>query len=304
MSKQAAKTIMMMRPKHFGYDPASAETNAFQVKEGYENTNAIQQAALKEFDNAVATLKAAGVNVLVVEDSDSPVKPNAVFPNNWVSFHRDSKVVLYPMLAENRRDERRPEIFDQLKEQGVNIDQFIDLTHYEEENKFLESTGSVIFDYPCEIAYACVSARTHPEVLDKFSEIMGFEPVVFEALDKDGMEIYHTNVMMCLADDYVVICAESIREDQRKNVLDALEKTGHEVVPITFDQMYHFAGNMLEVENEAGQSILIMSEAAMHSLDLDQKERLSQYSRLLSVPIPTIEKYGGGSIRCMMCRVN
>lgn len=304
MSKQAAKTIMMMRPKHFGYDPASAETNAFQVKEGYENTNAIQQAALQEFDNAVATLKAAGVNVLVIEDSESPVKPNAVFPNNWVSFHRDSKVVLYPMLAENRRDERRPEIFDQLKELGVNIEEFIDLTHYEEEDKFLESTGSVIFDYPREIAYACVSARTHPDVLNKFSEIMGFEPVLFEALDKDGMEIYHTNVMMCLADDYVVICTESIPEDQRKNVLEALKKTGHEVVPISFDQMYHFAGNMLEVENEAGQSILIMSEAAMHSLDLDQKERLSQYSRLLSVPIPTIEKYGGGSIRCMMCRVN
>ncbi len=304
MSKQAAKTIMMMRPKHFGYDPASAETNAFQVMEGYENTNAIQHAALEEFDNAVRTLKEAGVNVLVVEDSDSPVKPNAVFPNNWVSFHRNSKVVLYPMLAENRRDERRPEIFDQLKEQGVNIDEFIDLTHYEEENKFLESTGSVIFDYPREIAYACVSARTNPDVLHKFSEIMGFEPVIFEALDKDGMEIYHTNVMMCLADEYVVICSESIPEDQRKNVLDALEKTGHEVVSITYDQMYAFAGNMLEVENDAGQSVLIMSDAAMHSLDLDQKERLSQYSRLLSVPIPTIEKYGGGSIRCMMCRVN
>lgn len=304
MSKQAAKTIMMMRPKHFGYDPASAETNAFQVREGYENTNAIQRAALAEFDHAVAALRAAGVSVLVIEDSDSPVKPNAVFPNNWVSFHQNSKVVLYPMLAENRRDERRPEIFDQLKEQGVNIDEFIDLTHYEEEEKYLESTGSVIFDYPREIAYACVSARTHPEVLNKFSDIMGFEPVVFEALDKDGMEIYHTNVMMCLADYYVVICSESIPEDQRKNVLGALEKTGHEVVPITFDQMYHFAGNMLEVENQAGQSILIMSEAAMHSLDLDQKERLSQYSRLLSVPIPTIEKYGGGSIRCMMCRLN
>ncbi len=304
MSKQAAKTIMMMRPKHFGYDPASAETNAFQVMEGYENTNAIQHAALEEFDNAVRTLKEAGVNVLVVEDSDSPVKPNAVFPNNWVSFHRNSKVVLYPMMAENRRDERRPEIFDQLKEQGVNIDEFIDLTHYEDENKFLESTGSVIFDYPREIAYACVSARTNPDVLHKFSEIMGFEPVIFEALDKDGMEIYHTNVMMCLADEYVVICSESIPEDQRKNVLDALEKTGHEVVSITYDQMYAFAGNMLEVENDTGQSVLIMSDAAMHSLDLDQKERLSQYSRLLSVPIPTIEKYGGGSIRCMMCRVN
>lgn len=304
MSKQAAKTIMMMRPKHFGYDPASAETNAFQVKEGYEDSDAIQQAALNEFDNAVATLRAADVHVLVVEDSDTPIKPNAVFPNNWVSFHRNSKVVLYPMLAENRRDERRPEIFDELKAQGVNIDEFIDLTHYEDDGKFLESTGSVIFDYAREIAYACVSARTNSEVLTKLSEIMGFEPVLFEALDKEGLEIYHTNVMMCMAEDYVVICAESIPEDQREEVLDTLEKTGHKIVPITYDQMYAFAGNMLEVENAAGQSVLIMSEAAMHSLDLDQKEKLSQYSRLLSVPIPTIEKYGGGSIRCMMCRVN
>lgn len=304
MSKQAAKTIMMMRPKNFGYDPASAETNAFQVKEGFENSDAIQQAALKEFDNAVSTLREAGVNVLVVEDSDQPIKPNAIFPNNWVSFHRDAKVVLYPMLAENRRNERRPEIFDDLKEQGVQFDEFIDLTDYENEGEFLESTGSVIFDYPSEIAYACVSARTSSIVLNKLGEIMGFEPILFEARDKEGNEIYHTNVMMCLASDYVVICAESIPEDQRGDVLTTLEKTGHEVISMTYDQMYSFAGNMLEVENAVGQSVLIMSEAAQKSLDLDQKEKLSQYSRLLSVPIPIIEKYGGGSIRCMMCRVN
>lgn len=304
MSKQAAKTIMMMRPKNFGYDPASAETNAFQVKEGFENSDAIQQAALKEFDNAVSTLREAGVTVLVVEDSDQPIKPNAIFPNNWVSFHRDAKVVLYPMLAENRRNERRPEIFDDLKQQGVQFDEFIDLTDYENEGEFLESTGSVIFDYPAEIAYACVSARTSSIVLNKFGEIMGFEPILFEARDKEGNEIYHTNVMMCLASDYVVICTESIPEDQRGDVLTTLEKTGHEVIPITYDQMYSFAGNMLEVENAVGQSVLIMSEAAMKSLELDQKEKLSQYSKLLSVPIPTIEKYGGGSIRCMMCRLN
>jgi hypothetical protein len=304
MSKQAAKTIMMMRPKNFGYDPASAETNAFQVREGHENKNEIQDAAIREFDNAVAILKAAGVNVIVIEDSGTPKKPNAVFPNNWVSFHRNSTVVLYPMLAENRRNERRDDIFDELVDQGVNIDRYIDLTHYESEGKFLESTGSVIFDYPRDIAYACISARTSSVVMNKFSEIMDFEPVIFEAYDRDGLEIYHTNVMMCLADEYVVICAESIPEEQRWEVLDALEKTGHELIEITYDQMYAFAGNMMEVENADGQSLLVMSEAALKSLDLDQKERLSQYSRLVSVPIPTIEKYGGGSIRCMMCRIN
>lgn len=304
MSKQAAKTIMMMRPKNFGYDPASAETNAFQVREGYENKNEIQETAVKEFDNAVAILKTAGVKVVVIEDSETPKKPNAVFPNNWVSFHRNSTVVLYPMLAENRRNERRDDIFDELVDQGVNIDKYIDLTHYESEGKFLESTGSVIFDYPRDIAYACISARTSSVVMNKFSEIMDFEPVIFEAYDKEGLEIYHTNVMMCLADEYVVICAESIPEEQRWEVLDALEKTGHEIVEITYDQMYSFAGNMMEIENADGQSLLVMSEAALKSLDLDQKERLSQHSRLVSVPIPTIEKYGGGSIRCMMCRID
>lgn len=304
MSKQAAKTIMMMRPKHFGYDPASAETNAFQSIEGSDNQAYIQDKAIEEFDNAVKLLQEAQVNVVVIEDTDEPVKPNAVFPNNWVSFHRDTKVVLYPMMAENRRDERRPEIFDQLTAAGLAFDEFIDITHYEADNKFLESTGSVIFDYPREIAYACTSERTHPDVLRKLSEIMGFEPVIFDAFDRDGLPIYHTNVMMCLADHYVVICLESIPDEQRPTVQAALEKTGHEIVPITYDQMYNFAGNMLEVVNEAGQSILVMSEAAMHSLDLDQKKKLSEHSRLLSVPIPTIEKYGGGSIRCMMCRVN
>lgn len=304
MSKQAAKTIMMMRPKHFGYDPASAETNAFQVIEGADDSVSIQTAALAEFDNAVALLRQTGVKVIVIEDSAEPPKPNAVFPNNWVSFHRDSKVILYPMMAVNRRAERRTEIFDQLKEEGVLMDEFIDITHYEEQDKFLESTGSIIFDYPREIAYACVSQRTNAEVMHKLSEIMGFEPVIFDAVDRDGLAIYHTNVMMCLADNYAVICTESIPEDQRTEVISALEKTDHEIVDISYDQMYSFAGNMLEVENADGQSVLVMSEAAMHSLSLDQKEKLSQHSRLLSIPIPTIEKYGGGSIRCMMCRVN
>ena len=304
MSKQAARTIMMMRPRHFGYDPASAKTNAFQVREGAENKEYIQKQAIAEFDHAVSQLRETGVNVVMLQDTDEPAKPNAVFPNNWVSFHRDTKVVLYPMMAENRRNERRPEIFDEMQAAGLEFDEFIDITHYEQEDKYLESTGSVIFDYPREIAYACVSERTHPEVLRKLSEIMRFEPVIFDAFDRDGKPIYHTNVMMCLADQYAVICLESIPDAQRQTVVGALQKTGHEIVPISFEQMYSFAGNMLEVLNDQGQSVLVMSEAAMHSLNLDQKQKLSEYSRLLSIPIPTIEKYGGGSIRCMMCRVN
>jgi len=304
MSKQAAKTIMMMRPKRFGYDPVSAETNAFQKMEGADNQDFIRNQAVAEFDNAVNLLREAGVSVIVIEDTEEPAKPNAVFPNNWVSFHRDTKVVLYPMMAVNRRQERRPEVFDQLNAQGLAFDEFIDISHYEDQGQFLESTGSIIFDYPREIAYACSSERTDPDVMQKLSDILGFEPIIFNAVDRDGLPIYHTNVMMCLADQYAVICAESIPEEQRATVLGALEHTNHEIVPITYDQMYSFAGNMLEVQNASGQSLLIMSEAAMHSLNLDQKQKLSEYSRLLSIPIPTIEKYGGGSIRCMMCRVN
>ncbi len=303
MPQQAAKTIMMVRPKHFGYDHESASSNGFQKVDGAENAFQIQQAAAQEFDTAVEALKSHGVDVRVIEDTSGPIKPNAVFPNNWVSFHGD-RTFLYPMMAVNRRAERRSDLLDELEDQGIDIGEIIDFSVFEKESKYLESTGSLILDYENKLMYACRSNRTHPELIEKLCEILGFEAVVFDAYDREGLEIYHTNVMMCLAQQYVVICLESIPEDQRPEVEGALKKSGHEIVPITFDQMYSFAGNMLEVENEAGQSILVMSKAAMKSLSLDQKERLSQYSQLLSTPIPTIEKYGGGSIRCMMCRLN
>ncbi len=303
MAKQAAKSIMMVRPKHFGYDPESAESNAFQIAEGADKTDAIQQLALKEFDNAVALLKSNGVDVRVIEDAEEPVKPNAIFPNNWVSFH-EGKVILYPMMAANRRAERRTEVISELDKSSGRFDEIIDLSNYEEQAKYLESTGSLIFDYPNQVAYACRSERTHPEVLKRLCEILDFKPVLFDALDRDGLEIYHTNVMMCLAERYAVICMESIPESQKAEVEEALAQSDHEIIAISFDQMYSFAGNMLEVENESGESILVMSNAAVTSLSKAQRERLSQYSKLISIPIPTIEKYGGGSIRCMMCRLN
>ncbi|MFT6972022.1 MAG: hypothetical protein ACJAXX_002600 [Roseivirga sp.] len=303
MSKQAAKRIMMMRPKHFGFDPSTASSNSFQSKEGAEAIAFIELTAQNEFDNAVAKLRAAGVDVIPLQDSDLPKKPNAVFPNNWVSFHENGVALLYPMMTESRRVERRQEVLDQLELEGIPITSIVDLTGFEKEDKFLESTGSLVLDYDNKLAYACLSSRTHPEVLNKCCEILGYEPVVFESFDKLNNAIYHTNVLMCIASRYVVICAESIPKDQRSDVLTALEKTGHEVIAITMDQMYNFAGNMLEVVNDKGQSVLIMSAAAMTSLSVDQKEQLSSYSQLISVAIPTIEKYGGGSVRCMMCKV-
>lgn len=300
--RQAAAKIMMVRPAHFGYDPLTAKTNSFQQTEGADQKHNIQQSAIDEFNSAVNTLRTKGVEVVVIDDTDEPKKPNAVFPNNWVSFH-DGRVILYPMLAENRRWERRIDLLDQLVDEGVPVNEVIDISKYEEDNKFLESTGSVVIDYEHDLAYACLSSRTDRDVLDKLCEINGYEPVLFESFNKDGLAVYHTNVVMCLASKYAVICAESIKPDQRFDVIRTLEETGHEVVEITMDQMYAFAGNMLEVLDSAGQSILVMSQTAYDSLSEDQIQSLSKYSAIQTVSIPTIEKYGGGSVRCMMCRV-
>ena len=301
--RQASKRIMMVRPKHFGYDPETAESNAFQSSEGAQKYDEIERLAIGEFDAAVEKLRHKGVEVEVIEDTDSPKKLNAVFPNNWVSFH-DDKVVLYPMLTASRRSERRLDVVEQFQDQGFVADEVIDLSNYESEDKFLESTGSIIFDYEHKLAYACISPRTDAQLFEKLCEITGFEPIAFYSYDEHGQEIYHTNVMMCIASDYVVICSESIPEDQRTEVLGALTKTGHEIVDISLAQVHQFAGNMLELEDKNGQSILVMSKAAFLSLTKTQVDIISKYSELLAIPIPTIEKYGGGSIRCMMCRVN
>ncbi|WP_286748231.1 citrulline utilization hydrolase CtlX, partial [Roseivirga sp. UBA1976] len=277
-------------------------TNSFQQTEGAEQQYAIQRQAVEEFNGAVATLRAAGIDVVVIDDTDEPKKPNAVFPNNWVSFH-DGRVILYPMLAENRRWERRMDLLDELAETGVPMKEVIDISQYEAEDKFLESTGSVVIDYENDLAYACLSSRTHKDVLNKLCELNGYEPVLFESFNKEGVPVYHTNVVMCIASKYAVICAESIREDQRFDVLQTLKTTGHEVVEITMDQMYGFAGNMLEVENQQGESVLVMSQTAYDSLTEAQIQCLSAHSKIQTVQIPTIEKFGGGSVRCMMCRV-
>lgn len=299
---QAAAKIMMVRPANFGYDPLTAKTNSFQQTEGADQKHNIQQAAIDEFNSAVNTLRTKGVEVVVIDDTDEPKKPNAVFPNNWVSFH-NGRVILYPMLAENRRWERRIDLLDQLVDEGVPVNEVIDISKYEEDNKFLESTGSVVIDYEHDLAYACLSSRTDRDVLDKLCEINGYEPVLFESFNNEGLAVYHTNVVMCLASKYAVICAESIKPDQRFDVIRTLEETGHEVVEITMDQMYAFAGNMLEVLDSEGKSILVMSQTAYDSLSEHQIQSLSKYSAIQTVSIPTIEKYGGGSVRCMMCRV-
>ena len=292
----------MVRPRNFGFDQTTAASNSFQNEEGAEAVNEIRIQAIAEFDAAVAQLRAEKVMVHVIEDSEAPVKPNAVFPNNWVSFH-GSKTILYPMLAENRRWERRAEVLDQLKSEGVSIGDVIDLSEFEKKDKYLESTGSMVLDYENELAYACLSSRTNMEVLEAFCNETGFDAFTFDSFNKDGLAVYHTNVIMCIAAKYTVICLESIPEEQQATVIEALESTGHEIIPITMDQMYAFAGNMLEVLDGDGNSTLVMSSTALDCLDEQEMDAIRHYSKILSVQIPTIEKYGGGSVRCMMCRV-
>lgn len=303
MPKQASSSIMMVRPKNFGFDQTTAASNSFQHEEGSDAVSEIRIKAIAEFDASVAHLRAQNIKVHVVEDSESPVKPNAVFPNNWVSFH-GSKTLLYPMLAENRRWERRPQILDQLRAEGVFIGDIIDLSAFEKEEKYLESTGSMVLDYENELAYACLSSRTDMDVIEVFCDKTGFDAFTFDAFDKDGLPVYHSNVLMCIAAKYVVICLDAIPEEQQTTVIEALESTGHEIIPIKMDQMYAFAGNMLEVLDGDGDSILVMSSSALNCLKEEQMEAITRYSKVVSVEIPTIEKYGGGSVRCMMCRLN
>ena len=302
--KQLTNYIMMIRPANFGFNDQTAANNAFQSKDVISDAKSLKEIAKAEFDNMVSTLKAKGVNVIVIEDTDSPVKPDAVFPNNWISFHENGSLITYPMYAPNRRIERREDIIDQIAER-FKIKNRYSFEFYEDDDElFLEGTGSMIFDRQNEIVYACLSQRTDATLIDKFNVLMGTKSVVFKSVDRQGLEIYHTNVMMALGEDFVVICMESIPdEDSKKLLLRTFEQTGKEVIEISYEQMESFAGNMLEVKSNSGQRYLAMSQTAYNSLNDSQKERLAIKTNLLPIPIDNIEKYGGGSVRCMMAEV-
>jgi hypothetical protein len=293
--------LLMVRPKRFGYNAETAVNNAFQVAGQDQST--VQANALKEFDNFVHTLRQHKVDVVVVEDTEDPHTPDSIFPNNWISFHKNSTIVLYPMFAENRRLERKETVMEAIKER-FQIDNTIDLTKNESSNIFLEGTGSIILDRENKIAYACISPRTDKNLFIEFCEEMGYEPVVFTAVDQKGKEIYHTNVMMCVADHYAVICLDSIQEaDERAVVVGALAQSGKVIVEITFEQMNQFAGNMLQVTNVEGQKYLVMSSQAYRSLTAEQVTELNNFNPIIHVPLETIETNGGGSARCMMAEI-
>lgn len=301
---QTTDTVLMVEPIAFGFNAQTAENNYFQVQDESQNT---QTKALEEFQNFVAKLREAGVRVLVAKDTLDPHTPDSIFPNNWVSFGEDGEVVLYPMFAPNRRVERRQDILDFVKTEGFEISKVTDWSRFENENRFLEGTGSMIFDHPNKLAYGSVSLRLDEKLFIDFCESISYTPVVFHSYQTAGNErlpIYHTNVMMCVADQYVVICLDCIDDAQeRKNVVETIENSGKEIIEISEGQMQQFAGNMLQVRNTEGTPFLVMSAAAKNSLTEEQLQNIEKYNAIISSDLTTIETNGGGSARCMLAEV-
>jgi hypothetical protein len=302
---QLADCVLMIRPVRFESNPQTAGSNRFQGE-----TDAVpgelHEAATRQFESLVSALREGGVRVIVVDDTEEPHTPDAIFPNNWVSFHADGRVVLYPMEAENRRDERREDIIERLDaEYGFQVSDVVDLTDHEREGHFLEGTGSMVLDRVNRIAYACLSSRTHLDALADFGQRMDYEIVAFEAVDRDGVPIYHTNVLMNVGEAIAVICDVAIpREDQRNAVLERLRSTGHRVIRLAFDQLEAFAGNMLELRGDHGERVVAMSQQAYDSLRDEQRDALRRNGRIVTAAIDVIERSAGGSVRCMLAEVH
>ncbi len=299
--KSFTNTILMIRPANFAFNAETAENNAFQSTTQL-GADEVRNLAQSEFDQMVALLRSNGVNVLVIDDSPNPPKPDAVFPNNWFSTH-SGRIVIYPMYAQSRRIERRKDIIDKLIEMNK-YSSIIDYTIHEEELQILEGTGSLILDRDAKIAYACTSVRTIEKLFLQWCRDFGYQPMSFLAKDRNNQEIYHTNVMMALGSDYAVICLESIKDlTDRQKVTESLIQTGKEIIPITYQQMEQFAGNMLQVLSEDGKPLLVMSKSAYNSLEDDQLESLNVKAEIITPDIQTIETLGGGSVRCMMAEI-
>jgi hypothetical protein len=302
---QLASTVLMIRPTRFESNPMTAESNLFQGR-STATPDEQQQAAAREFEELVDSLRSAGINVVAIDDTSEPHTPDSVFPNNWVSFHADGRVVLYPMEAPNRRTERRADIIDNLSaEHGFHVTEILDLTKHEDAGHYLEGTGSMVLDRSNRIAYACLSSRTQLDPLGDFAQQMDYDVVSFDAVDRGGVPIYHTNVLMNVGEAIAVICDEAIvSEDQRKAVLARLQDTGHEVVSLSYDQLDAFAGNMLELRNNDGERVVVMSTQAWESLDSNQRETLQSNGKIIHSSIENTENSAGGSVRCMLAEVH
>ncbi len=304
MDTQITSQLLMVRPANFSSNKETIETNKFQNDITADSKNNIQTKALREFDKMVNLIRDHGISVIDIDDIKELENTDAVFPNNWVSFHQDNTVVIYPMMARSRRSEKRYDILEYLtKYQSFKIDRIIDMSYLEEENLFLEGTGSMIFDRVNKTVFACKSSRTSLEALEIFCRDMGYNPIVFEAII-DDYPIYHTNVMMSLGKKTAFLCSESIKNEADnlviKNHFKDIEKN---IIEISPQQMSNFAGNVIEVENAKGVSHIIMSDSAYQALDQKQLDSINSVSNIIAIPLETIERYGGGSARCMVAEI-
>src|SRR6476661_6394052 len=299
---QSTNSVLMIRPGRFFPNPETAADNAFQ-RNADRDSEALTLLTRKEFDAAVETLRVAEVNVHVFEDTADPEKPDAVFPNNWISTHDDGRIALFPMYSALRRRERRQDIVEQLRKH-YRITEVIDYSAFEEEGCCLEGTGSLVFDHLNKIAYVSLSNRSSPKVIQRFAEDFSYEPVTFTSIDSIGQAIYHTNVMMCIGTAFAMVGLEMIpNKAERQQVRARLEKTGKDIVELSADQIANFAGNAIELHNKDGEKLLVLSSRADHALTEDQRKTLTGYARLLPLELPTIE-LGGGSARCMMATIH
>jgi hypothetical protein len=306
--RQCADAVLMVRPAAFDYNPETAASNRMQ-RPAVQGGVSPREAARAEFAQLVLALQAEGVRVCLVDDTAQPPKPDAVFPNNWISFHADGTVVLYPMLSAIRRQERREDIVAAVSsELDFEVRRTLDLTGYERDGRFLEGTGSLVLDHVARVAYACRSPRTDATVLEHWGRELGYETVSFDAADATGVPLYHTNVLMCIGTNAVVVGAEAIAAEDRDRVLGRLGASGREIIQVGHDAIAAFAGNMLELaswdEALGDYSVLVMSASARAALGNDTYARLSAcVDNVVAVPIPTIERVGGGSVRCMLAEV-
>jgi hypothetical protein len=302
--RQCASTVFMVRPASFGWNPQTQASNRFQARPVVEDTG-LSERALREFDAAVERLCAAQLAVRVFADRPTPACPDAVFPNNWVSLHADGTAILYPLLAATRRMERRLDILLQLEQAGgFAVRRLVDLTHHELAGRYLEGTGSVVFDHVGRVAYACLSPRTDVDVLQELCSEIGYRPVGFTATDGHGVPIYHTNVMMTIGEDFALVCAEAVAARERSSLLDVLQAEGRMQVSITREEMSSFAGNQLQLRDRQGRRVLVASARGWRSLSASARLALESSSdEVVTLDIPTIEAVGGGSARCMLAEV-
>jgi hypothetical protein len=299
---QSTNSVLMIRPSRFYPNPETAADNVFQ-RDANRDLDALTLVARKEFDAAVQALREAGVNVHVFEDTAEPEKPDAVFPNNWMSTHDDGRVVLFPMYSNLRRGERRQDIVEELCKH-YRVTQVIDYSAFEDEGCYLEGTGSLVLDHVNKIAYVSLSNRSNPKVIQRFADDFSYEPVIFTSIGSNSQSIYHTNVMMCIGTAFAMVGLDMIpNKAERQEVRARLEKTGKEIVELSADQIANFAGNTIELQNKSGEKLLVLSSRGARALTKEQRKTLAGYARLLALELPTIE-LGGGSARCMIATIH